>query len=201
MMLLSCSPTHSSIQLALNSSVVTISSAPCTCSSMNFVQMTSHPVLVGKTCKFSVAGGNSYAKVRAINPRRNTSTTHGGNWEDPDGKTCKFSVAGGNSYAKVRAINPRRNTSTTHGGNWEDPDGSDSEMEEDEEGEEKNLDFESDWEEEETDASETSSNTQRLSASQIEEHLIKEVEELLTPEELAILQQNEAPFFDKISTK
>ncbi|GKE64420.1 hypothetical protein Tco_1518581, partial [Tanacetum coccineum] len=135
MMLLSCSPTHSSIQLALNSSVVTISSAPSTCCSMNFVQMTSHPVLVGKTWKFSVAEGKSYSKLRAINPRRDTSTTHGGNWEDPDG--------------------------------------SDSEMEEDEEGEENNLDFESDWEEEEADVSESSSNIKGLSASQIEEHLIK----------------------------
>lgn len=163
MLLLSCSTSHSSIRLALNSSAVTISSAPCTCSSINFVQMTSHPVLVGKKWKFSVVGGKSYSKVRAFNPRRNTSTTHKGNWEDPDG--------------------------------------SDSEMEEDEEEEERNLDFESDWEEEETDATQTSSNIERLSASLIEEHLIKEVEELLTPEELAILQQNEAPNLDKISTE
>ncbi|KAM0039593.1 putative ankyrin repeat-containing domain-containing protein [Helianthus debilis subsp. tardiflorus] len=115
-------------------------------------------------------------------------------------KTCKLSAMGGKSYKKVCAVNPYRSSSTTHLQNCEDPDGSDSESEEDvEDAEENNLDFESDWEEE-TDASETSNNMTKLSTSQIEEDLIKEVEQLLAPEERAILQQNEAPDLDKIST-
>ncbi|KAI7751538.1 hypothetical protein M8C21_013397 [Ambrosia artemisiifolia] len=115
-------------------------------------------------------------------------------------KRCNFSAVGGKSYRKVCAVNPYQGYSATHLSNWEDPDGSDSESEADVEGgEENNLDFESDWEEE-TDAPETSNNMETLSASQIEEDLIKEVEQLLEPEERAILQQNEAPDLDKIST-
>lgn len=117
-------------------------------------------------------------------------------------KTCRFSAVGGNSYPKVYAIDPHRTSSTIHLGNWEDPDGSDSETdeEEEEEREENNLDFESDWEEE-RDALDTPINTDKLSTSQIEESLIKEVEQLLAPEERAILQQNETPDLDKISTE
>ncbi|KAI3776937.1 hypothetical protein L1987_46729 [Smallanthus sonchifolius] len=101
---------------------------------------------------------------------------------------------------KVCAVDPYRRSSTAHLQNWEDPDGSGSETEEDEEdGEENNLDFESVWEKEAR-ASETSNNMEKLSTSQIEEDLMKEVEQLLAPEERTILQQNEAPNLDKIST-
>ncbi|KAI3761941.1 hypothetical protein L1987_52364 [Smallanthus sonchifolius] len=112
-------------------------------------------------------------------------------------KTYKFLSIGSNSYTKFCAIGPYQRSSTAHLQNWEDPDGSGSETEED--GEENNLDFESDWEEE-TRASETSNNMEKLSTSQIEEDLMKEVEQLLAPEERTILQQNEAPNLDKIST-
>ncbi|KVH92756.1 Ankyrin repeat-containing protein, partial [Cynara cardunculus var. scolymus] len=145
MAVLSCSTTHSSIRSALHSSVVTITSASCNCLNINFIQMNSHSILSKKTCRIYAVGGNSHPKVCAIDPHRTSSTTHLGNWEDPDG--------------------------------------SDSETdEEEEETEENNLDFESDWEEE-RDTSDAP------------------VEELLTPEERAILQQNETPNLDKISTE
>nr|XP_043615582.1 ankyrin repeat domain-containing protein EMB506, chloroplastic-like [Erigeron canadensis] len=114
-------------------------------------------------------------------------------------RMCKFYAIAGKSYQKICAVSPRR-TSSTQPGNWEDPDSSDSEMEDELEGEENNLDFESDWEEE-TNALQASNNIEKLSTSQIEENLIKEVEELLTPEELAIFQQNDSPDIDKISTE
>ncbi|XP_024978711.1 ankyrin repeat domain-containing protein EMB506, chloroplastic [Cynara cardunculus var. scolymus] len=160
MAVLSCSTTHSSIRSALHSSVVTITSASCNCLNINFIQMNSHSILSKKTCRIYAVGGNSHPKVCAIDPHRTSSTTHLGNWEDPDG--------------------------------------SDSETdEEEEETEENNLDFESDWEEE-RDTSDAPVNMEKLSTSQID---CKEVEELLTPEERAILQQNETPNLDKISTE
>ncbi|KAK9053994.1 hypothetical protein SSX86_025069 [Deinandra increscens subsp. villosa] len=165
MVLLSSSTTPSSLRLLFSSSFVTITSSPCSCSNINFVQITSHPIVRERTCKFSAVGGNSCTKVCAIDPYQSSSTTHLRNWENPDGS------------------------------------GSDSETEADgENGEENNLDFESDWEEE-TEASETSINMEKLSTSQIEDDLMKEVEQLLAPEERAILQQNEAPNLDKISTR
>ncbi|XP_071711144.1 ankyrin repeat domain-containing protein EMB506, chloroplastic isoform X2 [Rutidosis leptorrhynchoides] len=115
-------------------------------------------------------------------------------------ESFRFSVDRCNKYTNLCAIDPRKtSSSTTHVANWEDPDGSDSEDEEELESEENDRDFESDWEEE-TDDSETSNNMQNLSTSSIEEHLIK-VEQLLSPEELEILQQNEAPDLNKISTE
>ncbi|KAL8233971.1 hypothetical protein R6Q59_020071 [Mikania micrantha] len=165
MVLLSFSTTHSSTRLAFHSFIVTITSSPCNCSSMNSVQMSSYPILREKTCKFSAVGSNSYIKVFANDPSHSSSTTHLQHWEDPDSS------------------------------------GSDSEAEEDvENGEENNLDFESDWEEE-ADAPETANNMEKLSTSQIEENLLKEVEQFLTTEERTILQQNVTPNLDKISTR
>ncbi|KAI3768690.1 hypothetical protein L2E82_19520 [Cichorium intybus] len=104
-------------------------------------------------------------------------------------------------YPKFCAINPHQSSSTTQLGNWEDPDGSDSETDEEEDDmEDNNLDFESDWEEEK-DALETPTNMKSLSTSQIDEDFKKDVEQLLSPEERAILQQNETPDLDKISTE
>ncbi|XP_076926696.1 uncharacterized protein LOC143589971 [Bidens hawaiensis] len=165
MVLLSCSTTLSSTQLTYCSSFVTITSSPCNCSSINYVQMTRQSILRQKTCKFSAFGANSQTKVCAIDPYRSSSSNRLQDWEDPDGGSD-----------------------------------SDSETEEDaEDGLENNLDIESDWEEE-TDASKISNNMEKVSTSQIEEDLIKEVEQLLAPEERAILQQNEGPNIHKIST-
>ncbi|XP_065880110.1 ankyrin repeat domain-containing protein EMB506, chloroplastic [Euphorbia lathyris] len=86
-------------------------------------------------------------------------------------------------------------------GVWEEPDdgsGSDSD-EEDKELEENDLDYESDWEEE----TKTASATRKLknSASESnEEDLVKEIEQLLGPEERAILQQNATYNMGKLST-
>ncbi|XP_062106789.1 ankyrin repeat domain-containing protein EMB506, chloroplastic-like [Humulus lupulus] len=83
---------------------------------------------------------------------------------------------------------------------WEDPDdGSDSEDEEEEE--ENNLDFESDWEEEKNDAMDTSVGIQNSQRDTYEEDLVKEVEQLLGPEERAILFQSSTPNLEKISTE
>ncbi|PON75989.1 Transmembrane protein [Trema orientale] len=88
----------------------------------------------------------------------------------------------------------------THQGTWEDPDdGSDSEYE-DEEEEENNLDFESDWEEEKDNALATTVIVQKSQKDKYEEDLVKEVEQLLGPEERAILHQSATPNLLKIST-
>ncbi|WOG97652.1 hypothetical protein DCAR_0416993 [Daucus carota subsp. sativus] len=86
---------------------------------------------------------------------------------------------------------------------WEDPkEISDSEDEdEDKEAEagENDLDFESDWEADKG-AVQISNRIAELSASNYEDELIKEVEQLLEPEELAILQHNMTPDMKKISS-
>ncbi|KAL1205540.1 Ankyrin repeat domain-containing protein [Cardamine amara subsp. amara] len=79
---------------------------------------------------------------------------------------------------------------------WEDPDdGSDSENEEEEDEDSigNDLDFESDWEEE--------SRTQKLTTDNYDEELAREVEQLLEPEERAILKQNDKPNLQMILTK
>ncbi|KAH7516584.1 hypothetical protein FEM48_Zijuj10G0150600 [Ziziphus jujuba var. spinosa] len=90
----------------------------------------------------------------------------------------------------------------THQGNWEDPDdGSASEYgEEDEEVEENDLDYESDWEEEKDEPTATTATVEKTSANKYEEDLVKEIEQLLEPEELAILQQSATFNLDKISS-
>ncbi|OIT30895.1 PREDICTED: ankyrin repeat domain-containing protein EMB506, chloroplastic [Nicotiana attenuata] len=92
---------------------------------------------------------------------------------------------------------------------WEDPDdGSDSEDEEEEQEEEENemeeeeedMDVESKWDygaENKT----TANSTNGLSSSNSEEEFMKEVEQLLSPEERAILYRNQTPELDKISTE
>ncbi|EOA15829.1 hypothetical protein CARUB_v10007392mg [Capsella rubella] len=80
---------------------------------------------------------------------------------------------------------------------WEDPDDgsdSDNEEEEDEDGVGNDLDYESDWEDD--------SRAQKLTATDnYAEELAREVEQLLEPEERAILQQNDKPNLKMISTK
>lgn len=83
-------------------------------------------------------------------------------------------------------------------GTWEEPDiGSDSE--DDEEVEDENLGFESDWEEEETKTS-AITDVNITSTDNYEEQVKKEVEQLLEPDERAILQKNVTPNLEKILT-
>ncbi|XP_027333013.1 ankyrin repeat domain-containing protein EMB506, chloroplastic-like isoform X2 [Abrus precatorius] len=87
-------------------------------------------------------------------------------------------------------------------GTWEEPDtGSDSECddEEDEEFEDMNRGFESDPDEEGTQTS-AITDVNITSVDNYEELIKKEVEQLLEPEERAILQQNVTPNLEKIST-
>lgn len=90
----------------------------------------------------------------------------------------------------------------SHQETWEDPDdGSGSEFDEEEDGEEVDeydLDFESDWEGEGD--VQVISKTDQPAANKYEEDLQKEVEQLLEPEERAILQQNVTLNVDKLST-
>ncbi|XP_057984033.1 ankyrin repeat domain-containing protein EMB506, chloroplastic [Malania oleifera] len=88
-------------------------------------------------------------------------------------------------------------------GVWEEPDdGSGSEYDEDENEkmEEDDMDFESDWEEE-TVASSAADTYNGSTINKYEEDFAKEVEQLLEPEERAILEQNTAPNLSKISTE
>lgn len=85
---------------------------------------------------------------------------------------------------------------------WEDPDdgsGSDfDEQDDEEEVDEYDLDFESDWEGEGD--VQAVSVTNKPAPNKYEEDLQKEVEQLLEPEERAILQQNATLNVDKLST-
>ncbi|KAF7825856.1 ankyrin repeat domain-containing protein EMB506, chloroplastic-like [Senna tora] len=109
---------------------------------------------------------------------------------------------------KVRRLRIKGVTKSTRGlsnlktqqGIWEEPDdGSGSEYDEEEEQqmEDENFGLESDWEEEETTASAVNGAT---SGYQYRENIKKEIEQLLEPEERAVLQQNVTPNFEKIST-
>lgn len=96
-------------------------------------------------------------------------------------------------------------------GFWEEPDdGNGSEYdEEEEEGDdvENDLDFESDWEEEEERVSSASASDKPYFSvkssilPELDEELVKEIEQLLEPEERAILLENVAPNVAKISTE
>ncbi|KAK2647558.1 hypothetical protein Ddye_015047 [Dipteronia dyeriana] len=98
-------------------------------------------------------------------------------------------------------------------GNWEDPDdGSGSEYDDDdddnddvgeeydEEVVENDLDFESDWEEERNGVEAVTSGDKSTTTNKYEEELLNEVEQLLGPEERAILRQNATPNLEKMST-
>ncbi|MED6151959.1 hypothetical protein PIB30_087281 [Stylosanthes scabra] len=118
-----------------------------------------------------------------------------------------FSFAGGNHIVGGNfAIKSSKGVSNLktgqQEGTWEEPDiDSDSESDdEDEEAEDENLGFESDWEEEEIKTSATSV-VNINSSDTSEDHVKREVEQLLDPEERAILQQNVTPNLEKISTK
>ncbi|CAI9102440.1 OLC1v1000714C2 [Oldenlandia corymbosa var. corymbosa] len=92
-------------------------------------------------------------------------------------------------------------------GHWEDPDdGSGSEIDDDSEEEkvedmdENDLDFESDWDEE-NDAATRVKIVNNLSPNNYEEDFAKEVEQLLSSEERAILEANDSPCLERISTR
>lgn len=91
----------------------------------------------------------------------------------------------------------------TKHGVWEDPDdgsGSDYDQEDEEEAKENDLDFDSNWEEEKNSVTATSTVTNSTTENNYGEDLVKEVEQLLGPEERAIFQQNASPNLRKIST-
>ncbi|WCJ20919.1 Ankyrin repeat family protein [Euphorbia peplus] len=94
-------------------------------------------------------------------------------------------------------------TSEVVQGVWEEPDdgsGSDYDDEQDQESEENDLDYESDWEEETNTMSATTTKRVNSASPSNEEDLVKEIEQLLGPEERAILQQNATYNVGKIST-
>ncbi|KAB5520686.1 hypothetical protein DKX38_025005 [Salix brachista] len=112
-------------------------------------------------------------------------------------------------YLRVSAYadgSKRASSSTfleTKHGVWEDPDdgsGSDYDQEDEEEAKENDLGFESNWEEENNSVSATSTVTNSTTENTYVEDLVKEVEQLLGPEERAIFQQNASPNLRKIST-
>ncbi|XP_041006216.1 ankyrin repeat domain-containing protein EMB506, chloroplastic [Juglans microcarpa x Juglans regia] len=112
-----------------------------------------------------------------------------------------FFVAKNHSRVRTSVVMSNRVSSLqTQLSTWEDPDdGSGSEYdEEDEEMEENDLDYESDWEEERNVSATTS--VEKPTTNKYEEDLVKEVEQLLGPEERATLQQNVTPNLGKIST-
>lgn len=118
-------------------------------------------------------------------------------------RTGRFDFSASKKRSKVCTYVLESNwasASATFRGVWEDPhDGSDSDYdEEDEEGEENDMHYESDWEEQ-TNTSRTST-VDNSTENNYEEDLLKEVEQLLGLEERAILQQNATYNLDKIST-
>lgn len=107
-------------------------------------------------------------------------------------------------YSKGRASVIHSGKTSVHSNVvWEDPDdGSGSDFDDDDEeqeAEESDLDFESDWEEDKD--SSVATIDEQHTAIKYEDELAKEVEHLLEPEELVILQQNASPNLEKISTE
>ncbi|KAL0395681.1 UNVERIFIED_CONTAM: Ankyrin repeat domain-containing protein, chloroplastic [Sesamum calycinum] len=112
----------------------------------------------------------------------------------------QFPVCLANGFSKRRVYGAAANNE----GLWEDPDdgSDDSEYEDesdDEDEEENDLDYESDWEASGNEKA-VVGNVDKLSMRKYEENLVREVEQLLGPEERAILEQNEAPNLEKLST-
>ncbi|XP_075481508.1 ankyrin repeat domain-containing protein EMB506, chloroplastic isoform X3 [Primulina tabacum] len=130
---------------------------------------------------------------------------------------CRFSYArgitcfsNGNAHITNGYLKRMVYSVSKYGGLWEDPDygSDDSEYEDaaasDDENEDmqgNELDIESDWETEgNAKTAKTKSTADELSARKYEEDLVKEVEQLLRPEEREILDRNKAPNLDKLST-
>ncbi|XP_044469032.1 ankyrin repeat domain-containing protein EMB506, chloroplastic isoform X2 [Mangifera indica] len=131
--------------------------------------------------------GTKMSKVSGSIRKRNVGlSVSGGNFIN-----MRSFVVGSNQVASLQS----------QMGFWEEPDdGSDSdEEEEDEEMEENDLDFESDWEEERSGVG-AAIRADVSATNQYEEELVKEVEQLLTPEQRELLQQNTTPNLGKITT-
>ncbi|XWS44213.1 hypothetical protein CRYUN_Cryun15aG0025000 [Craigia yunnanensis] len=104
----------------------------------------------------------------------------------------------GGSFSRLFVVNSNSSTASlnTHQGIWEDPDdGSGSEYDEEEEEEDVEESDEADFQE-----GNVVGVVDKYTRNQYEEDLVKEVEQLLGPEEKAILQQNASPNLRKIST-
>ncbi|CAK7330129.1 unnamed protein product [Dovyalis caffra] len=107
------------------------------------------------------------------------------------------------AYAAESNWAPSSSSSEIKPGVWEDPDdgsGSDYDQEDEEEGKENDMDFESDWEEEKNSVTATSTINNSTAQNKDREDLVEEVEQLLGPEERAILEQNASPNLRKLST-
>ncbi|CAN8273036.1 unnamed protein product [Cochlearia groenlandica] len=139
-----------------------------------------HPVTDSINCKSKLVNCRSSSLRRSLSVSVNRQSSS---------QTRTFSEA-------------NRRTPSVHSKNelWEEPDDgsySDEEDEDDVDGVGNDLDFESDWDEEE----EEGSRAQKLTIDNYDEELAKEVEQLLDPEERAILLQNEKPNLKMIQTK
>ncbi|RDX83189.1 Ankyrin repeat domain-containing protein, chloroplastic, partial [Mucuna pruriens] len=138
----------------------------------------------------SKLGANFYKIYRNTNKRKLSLSFARDNYKDRGIDTIKISQDV--SYFQTEQV-----------GTWEEPDtGSDSECddEEYEEVEDENFGFESDSEEEGTKPS-VVTDVNITSRDNYEELIKKEIEQLLEPEERAILQQNVTPNLEKISTE
>ncbi|XVE67990.1 hypothetical protein DITRI_Ditri09bG0032500 [Diplodiscus trichospermus] len=114
------------------------------------------------------------------------------------GKCVNLGSSGGR-FSSLFVANSSSSTAdlNTHQGIWEDPDdGSGSEYDEDEDEEEQTEENDESGFQEGNDVGVVD----KYTTNQYEEDLVKEVEELLGPEEKAILQQNASPNLRKIST-
>ncbi|GAB2286676.1 hypothetical protein Dimus_021071 [Dionaea muscipula] len=105
----------------------------------------------------------------------------------------------------LRSAKAQPDSVRNHDGMWEDPDDGDgsSEYDDEEEVKESDLDFESDWEEEIHGGSSASAAVDEPhddATEYYEDILVTEVEQLLEPEERAILHHNQAPNLEKLST-
>ncbi|CAN6543640.1 unnamed protein product [Malus baccata var. baccata] len=126
-------------------------------------------------------------------------------------RSGSFRFHGAQRHSKLRTFSVGSLSPTasfrTQVGTWEAPDdGSGSEDEEDEEKEEEELGFQSEWEEEEgkgvpAAATDAAAAVDKSATNKYEEDLVKEVEQLLGQEEIAILQKHAAPNIKKISTE
>ncbi|XVF60381.1 hypothetical protein PTKIN_Ptkin08bG0040900 [Pterospermum kingtungense] len=116
-------------------------------------------------------------------------------------KSVNLGSSGG-SFSRLFVVNSSSSMASlnTHKGIWEDPhDGSGSEYDEEEEEEEEEEEMEEDDESGFQQGNDVGV-VDIYARNQYEEDLVKEVEQLLGPEERAILQQNASPDLRKIST-
>ncbi|KAK6928229.1 Ankyrin repeat [Dillenia turbinata] len=169
--------------------------------------MVSPAALTFPSVKFpTISATNSSAAVSTAPPTSICCNILLETFDDPIKKRgLNLSLFGGYSSFGTSAVRSHRISSIqTPEVAWEEPDGgSGSEYDEEDDGEEEdNLDFESDWEKE-VDVREGLATTvvaDNPIVNLYDEQLRIEVEMLLDPEELAILQQNEGPDIGKIST-